>query len=56
LSFRCAYQRLWITSPYFVPDARTRAVIADRARRGVDVRLLLPDSSHGRQTDPSGQP
>jgi|DewCreStandDraft_5_1066085.scaffolds.fasta_scaffold05992_4 cardiolipin synthase len=43
LSFRCAYQRLWITSPYFVPDARTRAVFADRARRGVDVRLLLPD-------------
>lgn len=43
LSFRCARERLWITSPYFVPDARTRAVIAERARAGVDVRLLLPD-------------
>jgi cardiolipin synthase len=42
-SFRCARERLYITSPYFVPDEDTRKVIAHRARQGVDVRLLLPD-------------
>jgi cardiolipin synthase len=43
LSFRCARERIWITSPYFVPDRETRRVIADRARAGVDVRILLPN-------------
>lgn len=43
LSFRSARERLYITSPYFVPDASTRAVVADRAREGVDVRVLLPN-------------
>jgi cardiolipin synthase len=44
-SFRCARERLFITSPYFIPDAATRKVIADRARAGVDVRMLLPDEN-----------
>ncbi|HET6763077.1 MAG TPA: phospholipase D-like domain-containing protein, partial [Longimicrobiaceae bacterium] len=43
LSFRCARSRIWITSPYFVPDRETRRVIADQARAGVDVRILLPN-------------
>lgn len=43
LSFRAARERLYLTTPYFVPDASTRRVIADRARVGVDVRLLLPN-------------
>ncbi|HEV2146683.1 MAG TPA: phospholipase D-like domain-containing protein [Longimicrobiaceae bacterium] len=43
LSFRCARERIYLTSPYFVPDDETREVLADRARRGVDVRVLLPD-------------
>jgi len=43
LSFRCARRRIWITSPYFVPDRETRRVIADQARAGVDVRILLPN-------------
>jgi cardiolipin synthase len=42
LSFTCATQRLWISSSYFVPEHRLRAAIAERARRGVDVRLLVP--------------
>ncbi|MDQ3389064.1 MAG: phospholipase D-like domain-containing protein [Gemmatimonadota bacterium] len=42
-SFRCARKRIWLISPYFVPDDDTRKVIAHRARHGVDVRLLLPD-------------
>ena len=43
LSFLAARQRLWITTPYFVPDKHTRKVVADRAREGVDVRILVPN-------------
>jgi cardiolipin synthase len=43
LSFIAAKQRLWITTPYFVPDDAMRKALVDRAREGVDVRLLLPN-------------
>jgi cardiolipin synthase A/B len=42
-SFVSAKQKLYITTPYFVPDEAIRKVVADRARAGVDVRILLPD-------------
>jgi cardiolipin synthase len=42
-SFLAARKRLWITTPYFVPDEATRKAVANRARAGVDVRILLPD-------------
>jgi cardiolipin synthase len=42
-TFVSARQRLYITTPYFVPDEGTRDVVAARARAGVDVRILLPD-------------
>ena len=34
--------RLWIASPYFVPDPALRTAIAHAALRGVDVRIILP--------------
>jgi cardiolipin synthase len=43
LSFLAARERLWITTPYFVPDKHTREVVKRRARAGVDVRILMPD-------------
>jgi len=43
-SFLAARQRLWISTPYFVPDKSTREAVAERARAGVDVRILMPDS------------
>ena len=43
LSFLSARRTLYITTPYFVPDAQTRAAAAGRARQGVDVRILLPN-------------
>lgn len=43
LTFLAARQRLWITTPYFVPDKHTRKAVADRARAGVDVRILMPN-------------
>jgi cardiolipin synthase len=42
-SFVSARQKLYITTPYFVPDEAIRKVVAERARAGVDVRILLPD-------------
>ena len=37
-----AQERVRITTAYFVPDDATCAVLADTARRGVDVDVLLP--------------
>jgi cardiolipin synthase len=41
-SFLAARQRLWVTTPYFVPDRATRETVASRAKAGVDVRILMP--------------
>ena len=38
-------ERLWITTPYFVPDRAVLNVILDASKRGVDVRLLFPKIS-----------
>lgn len=43
-SFLAARRRLWISTPYFVPDQATREAVASRARAGVDVRILMPDA------------
>jgi cardiolipin synthase len=40
-----ARQRIWATTPYFVPDLRLRTGLAAAARRGVDVRVLVPKHS-----------
>jgi cardiolipin synthase len=37
-----AVQRAWIMSAYFVPSRRFRKALRCAARRGVDVRLLVP--------------
>ena len=39
---RSAKRRLWIASPYFVPDESTILALQLAAKRGVDVRILLP--------------
>ncbi len=38
-----ARRRVWIASPYFVPDAAVFAALQLAALRGVDVRVLLPE-------------
>jgi cardiolipin synthase len=38
-----AKQRLWIASPYFVPDESLMAALQLAAIRGVDVRVMLPE-------------
>ena len=39
-----AKQRLWIVSPYFVPDETLMTALKLAALRGVDVRVLLPET------------
>jgi cardiolipin synthase len=38
-----AKSRLWIASPYFVPDGELVTALQLAALRGVDVRILIPD-------------
>jgi cardiolipin synthase len=40
-----ARKRLWITNAYFAPRRRAVAVLGEAARRGIDVRILLPGVS-----------
>jgi cardiolipin synthase A/B len=40
-----AEKRLWIASPYFVPDEPTLTALKRAALRGVDVRILLPEKA-----------
>ena len=39
-----ARARVWIVSAYFVPSRRFRTALRRAARRGVDVRLLMPSA------------
>ena len=39
----CAQQRIWIVSPYFVPDTTVVSALQLAALRGVDVRIMLPE-------------
>lgn len=40
-----ATKRLWIASPYFVPDESIMNALHLAALRGVDVRILIPDKA-----------
>jgi len=41
-SINRAKKRVWITSPYFVPDSQIMTALQLAALRGVDVRIMLP--------------
>ncbi|MBB3189164.1 cardiolipin synthase [Halomonas cerina] len=38
-----ARERLWVTSPYFVPDRSVQDALRLAAMRGVDVRIMMPE-------------
>ena len=40
-----ARRRLWITTPYFVPDEPMLTALRTAAARGVDVRVILPENN-----------
>ncbi|WP_018124464.1 cardiolipin synthase [Desulfovibrio oxyclinae] len=41
-AINAAQKRIWIASPYFVPDSAVSKALQLAALRGVDVRLLIP--------------
>jgi cardiolipin synthase A/B len=43
--FAIARQRIWLATPYFIPDLRTQRALRRAAERGVDVRVLVPHKS-----------
>ena len=49
-----ATKRLWIASPYFVPDEQFISALQLAALRGVDVRVIVPDQSDNRLVELSG--
>jgi cardiolipin synthase len=42
-TINAARERLWIASPYFVPDVQVVCALQLAALRGVDVRIMLPE-------------
>lgn len=50
-----ARTRVWIETPYFVPDAPIATALESAARRGVDVRLLVPETSDHALVDRAGE-
>ncbi|USQ77164.1 phospholipase D-like domain-containing protein [Ornithinimicrobium cryptoxanthini] len=41
-----ATQRIWITQGYFIPDREIMGGLLAAARRGVDIRVLMPEASN----------
>ncbi len=46
--FTLAKERLYITTPYFIPDESTIIALKQSALGGVDVRLIVPEESDSR--------
>ena len=44
-AIRGAERSIYLTTPYFIPDLRLLRVLRLAARRGVDVRLIVPNAS-----------
>lgn len=44
-AIEAARQRLWLTTPYFVPTSAALLALSSAALRGVDVRVLVPERS-----------
>jgi cardiolipin synthase len=49
-----AKKRLWIATPYFVPDEALSRGLVLAVRRGVDVRIVVPEHSNHRTADYAG--
>lgn len=49
-----ARQRVWLTTPYFVPDEALLAALTGAALRGVDVELVLPQATDSPLVDAAG--
>jgi cardiolipin synthase len=45
-AFVRARKRIWLTTPYFIPDRQLLRSLMDAAERGVDVRVMVPQESN----------
>jgi cardiolipin synthase A/B len=50
LSMAAAKHKLYIVTPYFVPDHHTMEILLKLAKEGVDVRLMVPNEHTDAQT------
>ena len=50
-----ARRKVWITTPYFVPDRAVLVALQTAAMRGVDVKLIVPRASNHRVTFHAGR-
>lgn len=48
-----AKKRVWISTPYFVPDQQIKSALILAVLRGVDVRILIPDKTDSKLIDMS---
>ena len=54
-AFTSARSRIWIATPYFVPDDAIGTSLDNAALRGVDVRLIVPEKSDLRMVSLAGR-
>ena len=54
-AFTSARRRIWIATPYFVPDDAIGTALENAALRGVDVRLIVPEKSDLRMVALAGR-
>lgn len=50
-----ARRQVWLETPYFIPDDAVATALATTARRGVDVRLILPERTDHPLVDLAGE-
>jgi cardiolipin synthase A/B len=46
ISLAAASKEIWIANSYFLPDEESAALLVAAARRGVDVRVIVPSDEH----------
>jgi cardiolipin synthase len=54
-AIHAAERRIWIATPYFVPDDAVLGALQLAELRGVDVRLLIPERSDSRIVDAAAE-
>ena len=43
----CATKSIWIASPYFVPNQAIRTALRIAAKKGIQIRIMVPDTNDG---------
>ncbi|MBK5095842.1 MAG: hypothetical protein JJE32_09215 [Deltaproteobacteria bacterium] len=54
-AFTSARRRIWISTPYFVPDDAIGTALENAALREIDVRLIVPEKSDLRMVGLAGR-